>query len=37
MSAKLTTKNSLFFRYGELKIIAKLPSGDWILTGINIK
>lgn len=37
MSAKLTTKNSLFFRYGELEIIAKLPSGDWILTGISAK
>lgn len=37
MSAKLTTKNSLNFPYGELEITAKLPTGDWILTGVNTK
>lgn len=33
MSAKITTKNNLFFRYGEIEIEAKLPKGDWLVTG----
>lgn len=33
MSAKLTTKNKILFRYGELELVAKLPTGDWLLTG----
>lgn len=33
VSAKLTTKNHLFFRYGKLEVIAKLPAGDWIVPG----
>lgn len=33
MSAKVTTKNSSVFRYGEIEIVAKLPTGDWIVTG----
>jgi len=37
VSAKLTTKNHLFFRYGELEVIAKLPTGDWIVSGKHDK
>jgi len=33
MSAKLTTKNNFFFRLGKLEVIAKLPTGDWIVSG----
>lgn len=33
ISAKLTTKNNLFYRYGHLEVIAKLPTGDWIVSG----
>jgi len=33
VSAKLTTKNHLFSRYGELEVIADLPTGDWIVSG----
>lgn len=33
MSAKLTTRNSFFFRLGKIEIVAKLPIGDWIVSG----
>lgn len=33
MSAKITTKNKLYFRYGHIKMIVKLPVGDWIVSG----
>lgn len=33
MSAKLTTKSNILFRYGEIELVAKLPKGDWIMTG----
>jgi len=35
MSAKLTTKNKLLFRHGQLEVIAKFPIGDWIVSGNN--
>lgn len=34
MSAKLTTENSnLMFEFGKVEIVAKLPTGNWIVTG----
>lgn len=33
MSAKLTTENSLNFEYGKVEVVAKLPIGNWIVTG----
>jgi len=33
ISAKLTTKNNLLFRYGQLEVTAKFPIGDWIVSG----
>jgi len=35
VSAKITTKNIFFVRYGQLEVIAKLPTGDWIIPGIK--
>jgi len=34
MSAKLTTKDHYSSLYGQLEVIAKLPTGDWIVPGI---
>lgn len=36
VTAKLTTKHNLFFLYGQVEVIAKLPTGDWIVSGIPI-
>jgi len=33
VSARLTTKNYLLFLYGQVEVIAKLPIGDWIVSG----
>lgn len=33
ISAKLTTKNHFLVHYGQLEVIAKLPEGDWIVSG----
>nr|XP_012141734.1 PREDICTED: beta-1,3-glucan-binding protein-like [Megachile rotundata] len=30
ISARLTTKNSFYFRYGKIEIRAKFPEGDWL-------
>jgi len=32
-SARLTTKNYLYSLYGKLEVVAKLPTGDWIVSG----
>lgn len=34
VSAKLNTKNNFLFQYGKLEVEAKLPIGDWIVSGI---
>ncbi|KAG8319556.1 Hydrolase activity protein [Homalodisca vitripennis] len=31
VSGRETTENTVFFRYGTLEVIAKLPSGDWVV------
>ncbi|VVC39997.1 Hypothetical protein CINCED_3A002549 [Cinara cedri] len=36
VSAKLTTKHNLFFLYGQLEVVAKLPTGDWIVSEIAL-
>lgn len=33
ISAKVTTKNNFLVLYGQLEVIAKLPVGDWIVSG----
>lgn len=33
VSSRLTTKNRMYTLYGELEVIAKLPKGDWIVSG----
>lgn len=33
VSARLTTKNNMLFLYGQLEVIAKFPTGDWIVPG----
>lgn len=33
VTAKLTSKNHLSFLSGQLEVVAKLPSGDWIVSG----
>jgi len=33
VSARLTTKKNLVFLYGQVEVIAKLPIGDWIVSG----
>lgn len=35
VSSRLTTKNKMYTLYGELEVIAKLPKGDWIVSGIT--
>ncbi|XP_075235447.1 uncharacterized protein LOC142332726 isoform X2 [Lycorma delicatula] len=36
-SAQLTTKNTFYFRYGIVQIIAKLPVGDWIISELSLE
>lgn len=33
VSAKLNTKNNVLFQFGKLEVKAKLPIGDWIVSG----
>lgn len=33
VSARLTTKKNLLFHFGQVEVIAKLPIGDWIVSG----
>jgi len=33
VSARLTTKNNFLFHFGQVEVIAKLPIGDWIVSG----
>lgn len=33
VSSRLTTKNNMFFLYGQLEVIAKMPTGDWMMPG----
>ncbi|XP_075237841.1 uncharacterized protein LOC142334050 isoform X2 [Lycorma delicatula] len=37
VSAQITTKNTFYFRYGIIQIIAKLPEGDWIVPEISLE
>lgn len=30
---KITTKDHLSFLYGQLEVVAKFPSGDWLVSG----
>lgn len=36
-SAELSTKNSFYFRYGIVEIIAKFPTGDWIVPELYLE
>lgn len=33
VSSRLITKNHRSFLYGNLEVIAKFPTGDWIMPG----
>lgn len=33
VSARATTQNYLYSLYGKLEVVAKLPTGDWIVSG----
>lgn len=33
ISARLSTKESFYFRYGKIEIRAKFPEGDWLYPG----
>jgi len=36
VSGKLTTKDYFSFHFGQLEVEAKLPAGDWIVSGTVI-
>ncbi|XP_015123674.1 beta-1,3-glucan-binding protein [Diachasma alloeum] len=37
ISARLTTKNTLNFRYGKIEVRAKFPKGDWLIPEMMIQ
>lgn len=34
-SAKIRTHDAFSFKYGKVEVSAKLPTGDWLLPGID--